>query len=73
MLDTVCNKLVRLASKRAMLNGNVLGSEARVYPGIRVQRLAKVCAPGLVNSIPAVAYHFCLNLTAAFTQPGAWT
>ena len=56
-----------------MLNGNVLGSEARVYPGIRVQRLAKVCAPGLVNSIPAVAYHFCLNLPAAFTKPGAST
>ena len=73
MLDTVCNKLVRLASKRAMLNGNVLGFEARVYPGIRVQRLAKVGAPGLVNSIPAVAYHLCPNLPAAFTRPGALT
>ena len=26
--------------------------------------------PGLVNSIPAVAYLFCLNLPAAFSQPG---
>ena len=28
-------------------------------------------APGLVNVVPALAYHFCLNLPAAFTQPGA--
>ena len=28
-------------------------------------------APGFVNFVPAVAYHFCLNLPAAFTQPGA--
>ena len=28
-------------------------------------------APGLVNIVPALAYHFCLNLPAAFTQPGA--
>ena len=25
--------------------------------------------PGLVNFFPAVAYHFCLNLPAAFSQP----
>ena len=25
--------------------------------------------PGLVNFVPAVAYHFCLALPAAFTQP----
>ena len=28
-------------------------------------------APGLVNFVPTLAYHFCLNLPAAFTQPGA--
>ena len=28
-------------------------------------------APGLVNFVPALAYYFCLNLPAAFTQPGA--
>ena len=28
-------------------------------------------APGLVNFVPALAYHFCFNLPAAFTQPGA--
>ena len=26
--------------------------------------------PGLVNIVPAVAYHLCLNFTAAFSQPG---
>ena len=40
---------------------------------VTVQRSAKVCAPGLVNFIPAVGYHFCLNLTAGFMQPGAST
>ena len=25
----------------------------------------------MVNFVPAVAYHFCLNLPAAFSQPGA--
>ena len=35
-----------------------------------VQKLAKVGAPDLVNSIPAVA---CLNLPAAFTKPGSST
>ena len=29
-----------------------------------------VSFPGLVNLVPAVAYHFCLNLPAAFLQPG---
>ena len=38
-----------------------------------VQRLAKVGAPGLVNFITAVAYHFCPSLPTAFTQPGAST
>ena len=27
--------------------------------------------PGLVNFVPALAYHFCLNLPATFTQPRA--
>ena len=31
---------------------------------------AKRRAPGLVNFVPAVAYHFCLSLHAAFSQPG---
>ena len=40
---------------------------------VQVQRSAKVGAPGLVNFITAVAYHFCPSLPAAFTQPGAST
>ena len=34
-----------------------------------VQRSAKVGAPGLVNFVTVVAYHFFLSLAAAFTQP----
>ena len=36
-----------------------------------LQGSAKRRSPGLVHFVPAVAYHFCLNLPAAFTQPGA--
>ena len=35
-----------------------------------VQGLAKRLRPGLVNYIAAVAYHFCLSLPTAFSQPG---
>ena len=34
-----------------------------------VQGPAKRRPPGLVNPITALAYHFCLALHAAFTQP----
>ena len=33
-----------------------------------LQRSAKVDAPGLVNFVLGVAYHFCLSLPAEFTQ-----
>ena len=39
----------------------------------RVQRSAKINAPGLVTFVPALALHFCLSLPAAFTQPVAST
>ena len=39
-----------------------------VKPAI-VQGWAKRRSPGFVNFFPAVAYHFCLALPAAFTQP----
>ena len=32
--------------------------------------VAKKCFPGLVNFVIAVAFHFCLNLPATFSQPG---
>ena len=35
-----------------------------------VQGISKRPFPGLVNFVPAVAYHFYLNLPAAFSQPG---
>ena len=36
-----------------------------------MQGWAKCRAPSLVNLVPTVAYHFCLALPAAFTQPWA--
>ena len=36
-------------------------------------RSAKIDASGLVNFVPAIAYHYCLDLPAAFTQPGTST
>ena len=36
-----------------------------------LQGLANPRIPGLVNLVTAVAYHFCLNLLGAFSQPGA--
>ena len=35
-----------------------------------VQGSSKRRSPGLMNFVPAVAYHPCLILPAAFTQPG---
>ena len=35
-----------------------------------IQGSAKRQAPGLVNLVPAVAYHICLSLPAALSQPG---
>ena len=35
-----------------------------------IQGSPKECFPGLVNFVTAVAYHFCLNLSRAFSQPG---
>ena len=37
---------------------------------MHVQGISIRLFPGLVNIAPAVAYHFCLNLPAAFPQPG---
>ena len=36
-----------------------------------VHRSDKVGAPGFVNFITAVAYHFCPSMLAALTHPGA--
>ena len=33
--------------------------------------LLRIRAPGLVNFLPAVVYHFCLSLPEKFSQPGS--
>ena len=38
--------------------------------GGELQGTSKRPFPGLVNFVPAVAYHFCLNLPEAFSPPG---
>ena len=38
--------------------------------GFKSYSSREICAPGLVNFPPTVAFYFCLNLPAAFTQPG---
>ena len=40
------------------------------YSFVVVQGSANPRTPGLVNFVIAVAYHFCLNLPRAFSQPG---
>ena len=37
---------------------------------ITIQGISMRPSPGLVNFAPAVAYLFCLNLPAEFSQPG---
>ena len=38
--------------------------------GSEIQGSAKRLRAGLVNFVPAFAYHFCLSLPAVFMQPG---
>ena len=49
-----------------------MDNAVRVRPakGTLIQGPAKRLSPGLVNFVPALAYHFCLALPATFTQPG---
>ena len=46
------------------------GAVAKVTFCKHLQVSAKRRSPVLVNFVPALAYHFCLALSAAFTQPG---
>ena len=63
-----CCILCQLWPRRNILERHV----AQRYSSDTVQGLGSTNrqAPGLVNFFPALAYHFCLNLPAAFTQPG---
>ena len=54
----------QLAALREVEENN----KVRQTKGSFVQSSAKRWVPGLVNFVPAVAYHFGLNLPAAFTQ-----
>ena len=56
-MDTYCPNISLLLKFFAYLNAILQGS-------------AKRRSSGLVNFVSAVAYHFCLALPAAFTQPG---
>ena len=42
-----------------------------VYYEKSIQGSTNRRAPGFVNFVIALAYHICLNLPTAFTQPGA--
>ena len=66
------------AAAAAHARADALSETAAAPPWKRIasretclQDSAKRRSPGLVNLIPAVAFHSCLNLPAAFTQPGA--
>ena len=57
---------VRRGRSAGARGARVAGGESMVH----IQGSAKRLRPGLVNCVPAVAYHFCLNLPRAFSQPG---
>ena len=49
------------------------GKKTRKFCRHHLSMAPKVDSPGLVKLVSALAYHFCLNLPAAFTHPGAST
>ena len=53
--------VINLLLERTVRGG---GLEALLGPEIILVR-------GLLKLVPAAAYHFCLNLPATFSQPGA--
>ena len=70
-----------LVSSGPQTNSHVVAVEGRQHPLLKLylfwgknsgqtQSSTKRRPPGLVNSVPAVAYHLCLASPAAFTQPG---
>ena len=63
-------KLVRKAHTREILNRNKENIERLSWVKIdKSTGSAKRWFPGLVNFVTALAYHSCLALPAAFTQP----
>ena len=67
-----CSNVARRSFIREEQKGRV--AWARSYSAkhpLPLQGWAKLLFPGLENFVPAVAYHFCLNLLRAFSQPGS--
>ena len=60
----------KLSSSQAEKMANLLPISPVNESCLHVQGSPKECFPGLVNFVTAVAYHFCLNLPRAFSQPG---
>ena len=75
-LDRLCHIFPLLPKQQ---KGNLPVNDTRVTNTMRIlihsspnlQSSSIRWAPGLVKFVPAVAYLFCLNLPAAFSQPGA--
>ena len=65
----------RRVAKRVDVDCRMAGAskkQASLMPdrhGMKIQGISTRPFPGLVNLVPAVAYQFCLNLPAAFSQP----
>ena len=49
---------------------SILHDDSRIEGPSCMYRARLKWAPGLVNYVSAVAYHFCLSLPAAFSRPG---
>ena len=64
-IPSCCSSTVLLGPAWVLLNYNL----QTIFSG-PVQEWVKFPFPGLVNFVPAVAYHFCLNLPKTFSQPG---
>ena len=65
-------RLAELSLKKCSINFWPLDPQLfRQVHGFNIQGSAKRGSPGLVNFVPALAYHFCLSLPAALTLPGA--
>ena len=60
----------RYKIKRSKFVGQELREMWRQPFRVTIQGWTTFPFPGSVNSVPAVVYHFCLNLPEKFSQPG---
>ena len=61
---------VLIRTIKAKNRPNDLSTHKRMIFRRELQAWAMKPFPGLVNFVPAVAYHFCRNLPAIFSLPG---